>query len=279
MDGQEFKKTEVTDSDLLELFDLKEEDLIFNRGNLYDYVIYRYLDRIECALLVYLYRYRNNDVAFQLLFEDSLVILKKNLENKIIPTITHQRKLEFDLFQDFYIMFTEAIQSFKIVKNHSFKVYIDSKIRDMITKKIETEYFIICRSPIGSKIKKENVIFKTDDIQRTEDGGEFSIIEATCSDRIDYEKLVISNINFDLIEKEIYKLIEKNIIKEEWYLMFKETNGLGDAVPQTLKAVSEKFNCSISHVSKKNKIVKNQLSKLLSKIGTIGDNYDYQLKW
>lgn len=231
----------MTEEEILEVFCIDIEDLIFNKDDLnFNNVKYRKLNRVECALLVYMYKIYDSDVCYQILFEEIVVIFKRHLRNKYFKTLNGGTLSDNDLFHDFIIIFDRIISSFRITETHSFKKYADRTIRGEIQKLMSEKYFYIYKAPVGKNIHLLEKMSETDD----------GDIYSKLPDSFDLESSILSKISKIRINEFLLSTVRDNKIPLDDLNMFIEFHGVYDE-PIKQKELALKYRCSISYISKR----------------------------
>ena len=228
---------------LLDMFHIDEQDLIFNKGDTVDYIntTYRKLDRVECGLLVYLYRIHNNEVAYQILYEEILTIYKKHLKGKHFKTLnTTGNSPDLDIFQDYSVVFDKIIKAFRLTEMHSFKKYANLVIKGEIQSLITTKYYYIYKAPV-SKANTKLVSMKD-----ANKGDIYSEIESDVD--------LSENLESKMRDSELYiiikGLLDSGRLDREEFNMFLDFNGIFKE-SMKLKDMSDKYGYSMSYISKK----------------------------
>jgi hypothetical protein len=257
-------KLKPLEDELLEMFAMTEDDLLLNKAynqekNFYEVVEYRKLDRVECALLVYYYKYLNSDIAYQILFEEIFIIYKRHLKKYHNIKTSHVRRAKDsveinyeDLYQDYYIIFAKIIDSFVITSNHSFKKYSDLVVCGELAKLMREKYFFGYRTPVSSKINPFDLsefLF--------EDGHEDTLFNI--EDPSYFEDEVIDRISLEHISQILKKFLTKHEIDLKYFDMFLKYHGIGCDKKYKQRELAEMYRCSISNVCKKIGLIKDAI--------------------
>lgn len=241
---------------LFDMFCITKDDLIFNREKI-DYadgLVCRNLNRVECAFLIYLYRYKKCDMSFQILFEESLIVFKKMLKGFKFKTLNYD---ENDLFHDFYIYFKQVVDTFKITENHSFKKYLEICLIGFIKKLYSEVYFFVHKNPVSYRSSSVEITeFNSPVFSEMDYIDNFVVVEDTI------EQNIINKDSERVIKETLDKIVKSKNLTQQEIDIFCSYNGICTEEISTQKEIALIHKCSISNVSKKNKKVKEYLAKI-----------------